>query len=409
MTPVVDQALLEKMIVLRRDLHRYPELSEQEERTESRICEMLHQLRIPFRHGVGGHGVVADLPGPPDVPYVALRADMDALPIQEETGLPFASAYAGRMHACGHDGHVSMLLGGAEMLARELDLPAPVRLLFQPAEELGKGALALIEAGALEGVGLIFGGHLDRHYPCGSIVVSDGVVNASTDTFRVEITGQGGHAARPHEGIDAVVVGSLLVMAIQTIVSREVNPAFPSVITVGRFEGGTASNVIAGRARLEGTIRAQHPEVRAHLKIALQRITEAVGKLHGADSRLEFLEGTPPVMNAPEPAALARQAAAAAVGTDNLRALKTANMGGEDFAYYLERIPGCYVRFGAQVPGREGFPAHSSKFDFDEHALGIGAAYYHAVARVAGQYLAEGRTGHPSLSPLPHGGRGESE
>jgi hippurate hydrolase len=178
-----------------------------------------------------------------------------------------------------------------------------------------------------------------------------------------------------------------MVMAIQTIVSREINPAQPSVVTVGRFDAGTAANVIAGQARLLGTIRAQHPEVRAHLKTSVQRIAEAVGQLHGARVALRFLDGTPPLINDRESAALARQAAAAVVGGDHVLEMKTANMGGEDFSYYLEKVPGCYIRFGAQLPGRESFPAHSSKFDFDEKALAVGAAYFHRVARTAGHWL----------------------
>jgi len=384
----IDPGLFARMVAIRRDLHQHPELSWQEKRTAGRVCAALGQIGVPHRR-VGETGIVADLPGPRGVHAVALRADLDALPIREETGLPFASIHEGRMHACGHDGHTSLLLGAAEMLAREV-LPAPVRLLFQPAEELGVGAQSLVEAGALDGVALVFGGHLDRHYPTGSIVVGDGTVNASTDTFHITITGQGGHAARPHESIDSVVVGSLMVMAIQTIVSREVNPAYPSVVTVGRFDAGTAANVISGQARLEGTIRAQDPSVRAHLREALRRIADATGHLHGAGVSVEFPEGTPPVINHPEAATLARQAAALAVGPANVLGLQTANMGGEDFSYYLEKARGCYVRFGAQVPGREGFPAHSSKFDFDEQALAVGAAYYHAVALVAGQWLCGG-------------------
>src|SRR5262249_26948851 len=178
---------------------------------------------------------------------------------------------------------------------------------------------------------------------------------------------------------------------------REVNPAHPSVVTVGRFEAGTAANVIAGQARLEGTIRAQDSEVRAHLKQAVRRIAEAVGQLHGAGITLEFCDGTPAVINHPSGAALARRAAEAVVGRANVLNLKTANMGGEDFSYYLEKVPGCYVRFGAQVPGREGFPAHSSKFDFDEQALAVGAAYFRTVAQVAGRWLRE--------SPFPPGRR----
>jgi hippurate hydrolase len=385
--PDVEPRLFDRMVAFRRDLHRHPELSGQETRTAARVDEALAKLGIPSRR-VAGTGIVADIPGRERVPRVALRADLDALPIHEETGLEFASLRPGLMHACGHDGHSSMLVGAAELLCRAGDLPAPVRLLFQPAEEKGTGALDLITAGALDGVGIIFGGHLDRHYPTGAIVVSDGVVNASTDSFRIAITGHGGHAARPHEAVDAVVVGSLMVIALQTIVSREVNPAYPSVVTVGRFDAGTAGNVIAGQATLDGTIRAQDPEVREHLKQSLRRIVTSVGQLHGAGVRLEFAEGTPAVLNEPGATALARQAAEAVVGRGNVLTLHTANMGGEDFAHYLERVPGCYVRFGAQAAGRESFPAHSSKFDFDEQALAVGAAYYAAVARTAGKRLA---------------------
>lgn len=388
MRTVIDPDVFAKIVAVRRDLHRYPELAWQEQRTAGRVAEVLRQLGIPFRQGVAKTGIVADLPGPGGVPAVALRADMDALPIREETGLPFASAHDGCMHACGHDGHVSMLLGAAELLARERHLAAPVRLLFQPAEERGAGAAAMVQAGALKHVGFIFGGHLDRHYPVGTIAVGDGVMNASTDTFRIDIAGQGGHAARPHETVDAVVVGSLLVTAIQTIVSREVNPASPSVVTVGRFDAGTAANVIAGQARLEGTIRTQDRQVRAHLKASLQRITTAIGQLHGAAVTLHFTEGTPPVVNDPAGVALARAAAAEVVGPEKVLPMNMVNMGGEDFSFYLEKVRGCYVRFGARFEGKTNYPAHSSKFDFDERALAVGAAYFHAVAAVAGRALA---------------------
>jgi hippurate hydrolase len=375
------------MISLRREFHRHPELSGEEKGTSARISEELTRLGISFRQGVAGYGIIADIPGPAGVPYLALRADMDALPVHEETELPFASVNRGCMHACAHDGHMSMLLGAAELLVRDDDRPAPVRLIFQPSEEKGSGAQDMIDAGALEGVGAIFGGHLDRHYLAGTIVVTEGIVNASTDGFRIEITGQGGHAARPHESIDAVVVGSLLVMALQTIVSREVNPAHPAVVTVGRFEAGTAFNVIAGQALLEGTIRAQEREVRDRLKRSLRRMCESVGQLHGAGVAVTFVEGTPSLHNAPPMVGLARLAAEMVVGKDNIDQMRVANMGGEDFANYVEKVPGCYVRFGAQVKGRESYPAHSSKFDFDENALEVGAAYYHAVARVAGRWL----------------------
>jgi amidohydrolase len=383
----------DRMIACRRLLHQNPELSGREEQTAAHVAEWLRRLSIPIRTGVGGHGIVADIPGSTERGRIALRADLDALPIQEETGLPFASVHPGVMHACGHDGHTSMLLGAAELLCREPELPVSVRLIFQPAEELGVGAASMVAAGALDGVVRIFGAHVDRHYATGEIALSDSVMNASTDTFEVTITGQGGHAARPHESVDAVVVGSLMVMALQTIVSREVNPAFPSVVTVGRFVSGTAANVIAGQAKLSGTIRAQHPEVREHLKRSLRRIVDSVGSLHGATVGVEFSEGTPPVINDPASAALARQAAAQVVGTRGVVPLKSANMGGEDFSYYLEKVPGSYVRIGARCPGSENFPAHSSRFDFDEEAMLVGAAYFHAVALNAGRQLRTGSAG----------------
>ncbi len=380
------QDVFDRIVALRRDLHQHPELSWSEHRTMGRISAQLDDLGIPHRKAVAGTGILADLPGVNDGPRIGLRADTDALPVHEETGLDFASVHEGVMHACGHDGHTSMLVGAAQMLLAKPP-PLPIRLIWQPAEEMGQGAKALVEEGALDGVSMIFGGHLDRHYPPGTLVVTDGPVNASTDTFRIEITGKQGHGARPHETVDAIVIGSLFVTSLQTIVSREIDPAHPSVISVGRFEAGSAPNVIAGRALLEGTIRAQQPSVREHLCRSIERIARAVGELHGAGMKVEVQLGTPPVINPPLPTSLARAAAAEIVGADQVLTLHTANMGGEDFAYYMEQIPGAYIRYGAQVPGRESFPAHSSRFDIHEDALGIGAAWLDRVARVAGDHV----------------------
>jgi len=385
--PPIRQDIYDRIVSLRRLLHRYPELSGRETNTSAVIADFLQGLGIQFRANVAGTGIVADIPGSAEGPCVVLRADMDALPIQEETGLEFASVHDGVMHACGHDGHTAMLLGAAALLSDDKDLPAPVRLIFQPAEEKGTGAQAMIQAGALDGAGLIFGGHLDRHYQPGAIVVSEGAVNASSDNFIIEIVGQGAHGARPHESIDAVVVGSLMIMALQTIVSREVDPARPSVVSVGQFQAGTAPNVIAGQAKLAGTVRAQDATVRRQLLSSIRRIAESIAQLHGARMQVSVKEGTPPLINQPDMADLARCAAIEAVGKANVFPLKTANMGAEDFSYYLEQIPGAYVRFGGQISGKEGFPAHSSKFDFDETALGVGAAYYQAIAKIAGRRL----------------------
>src|SRR5262249_36881673 len=293
MIPRAIPSLKERLVSFRRDLHRNPELGFEEVRTTEKIAEALEELGVKFRVPAGDTGVIADIPGRPGVPAIALRADIDALPLREETGLEFASLLEGKMHACGHDGHTAMLIGAASLLNAERSLRAPVRLIFQPAEELGKGAAFMVESGALENVAMIFGGHIDRHFRTGVIAVTDGVVNASTDDFEIRITGKGGHAARPHETVDAVVVGSLMVMALQTIVSREVNPAHPSVITVGLFQAGSAPNVIAAQCGLSGTIRAQDAFVRNQLKSAVKHMALTIGQLHGAHVTVDFREGMP--------------------------------------------------------------------------------------------------------------------
>lgn len=382
-------SLSDRLIAFRRDLHQHPELGWKEERTCRKIADELERLGISYRCIEGSTGIIADIPGPEGVPAVALRADIDALPVHEETDLEFASTNDGVMHACGHDGHTSMVIGAAELLLAEEALPAPVRLIFQPAEEVGDGALKIIEHGGLDNVGIIFGGHIDRHYETGKLIVTEGVVNASTDTFYITVNGKGGHAARPHETVDAVVVGSLMVMALQTMVSREVNPAHPSVVTVGKFVAGTASNVIAGRCHMEGTIRTQDEEVREHLKKSLIRIGSSVGQLHGANVTVELESGLPALINSKEGVELARQAAIEVVGAENVGEMPVANMGGEDFAFYIKHVPGCYIRFGAQIDGKE-YPAHSSSFVFDENALLIGSRYFRQIALNAGAALGRG-------------------
>jgi hippurate hydrolase len=390
------------MVRLRRALHRHPELSGQEQHTAERVCRELEALGVSFRAGVGGHGIVADLGGRQPGPSVALRADLDALPIDEETGLSFSSRQPGVMHACGHDGHASMLVGAAALLVASPPLEVPVRLIWQPAEETVTGARAMIGAGVLQGVGAIFGGHVDGNYPPGTIVVTDGPVNASTDSFAILVRGRQGHGARPHEALDATVVGALLVTALQTIVSREVHPAQPAVVTVGQFHSGQAPNVISGSARLAGTIRAQDEGVRQHLRDAVVRMAEAVARLHGARVDVEVAPGTPPVVNRDPAAALARAAASDAVGAHRVATLREANLGGEDFAHYLDHVPGCYVRFGSGVSGRESAPAHSGRFDFDERALAAGAAYFARVAQRSARWLATGeRADAPDCSPTP--------
>lgn len=377
----------DSIVSIRRDIHQHPELSGFENRTAEVIEKYLKELGLsPYR--LCKTAVICDLPGKnPDLPLIALRADTDALPIQEETGLPFSSVHEGIMHACGHDAHTAMLMGAAEVLSKSEPLDHGIRLIWQPAEETATGAKELVDAGILENVSLIFGGHVDRHYSPGVLAVTEGAVNASADIFEININGQQAHGARPHESLDAVVVGSLLVTAIQTIVSREIDPSHPSVVTVGEFHAGTACNVIAGKAKLTGTIRSQEKDVRDRLAASLERITQAIGQLHGANITINIKSVTPPLINSEDMTKVARQAALEAVGEDNITTLRTANMGGEDFAFFLQHVQGAYIRFGSQVEGLAGHPAHSSKFDVDEQALATGAAWFVEVAKSANTFL----------------------
>lgn len=384
--PPVPLELSARLVAFRRELHRHPETSGKEIETARRIERWLGDLGLEPRR-VCETGIVADLPGGAG-PRIALRADIDALPIVEETGLPFASQNPGVMHACGHDGHAAMLLGAGELLADDRRA-GPVRLIFQPAEEVGAGARALVEAGVLDGVVAIFGGHLDVHYPAGTIFVTPGPVAASTDLLRVRIVGQGGHAARPHETVDAVVVASHVVLALQHVVSRGIDPAEAAVITIGRLQAGEVANAIAGSALLEGSIRALGAEVRQQLLTEADRVVRATAALHGAVAEVEIERGTPPVVNDERLTALAREAAVRIAGPEHVAPLPSANMAGEDFSVYQERVPGCYVRYGAR-PAGTAHPNHSSRFDFDEAALGWGAAWLAEVARVAGQGLEGG-------------------
>ena len=307
---------------------------------------------------------------------------MDALPGYENTDLPFASTLEGKMHACGHDAHMAMVLGAAQLLA---DRPreADIVLVFQPAEEAGGGARTVMASGALDGVAAIFAGHVTQHYRVGEIMVAAGVVTAQTDRFLIDIQGRGGHGARPHEATDAVIIAGFLITVLQTLVSREIDPSHPSVVTVGRVEAGTAANVIADSARLEGTIRTTLPQVREHLHAGIRRMAKALGELHNARLDVDIQKGYPPVVNTRRETQLAYRAAHRLVGDAGLMQLDHPSMGGEDFSYYLEKIPGCYVRFGARPSDRDFVPLHSPAFDVDEAVLRVGAAFFDEVVRVA--------------------------
>jgi hippurate hydrolase len=382
---IVPEPLRRRLVELRRDLHEHPELSGREERTANVLHAALAALEPVKLERVAGTGVVARIRGrEAGAPLVAVRGDIDALPIQEKTGLPFASRHAGVMHACGHDVHATWAVGAAHLLAAR---PArgDVLIVLQPAEETGRGAAAILESGALGGVKAIFGAHVDRRFAVGEVVVQAGPLAASADEFEIELIGSGAHGARPHEAADVIVGAGALIGALQTIVSRRVNPAYPAVVSIGSVHAGSAPNIIPDRATLTGTLRATEPGTRQLLMDEVRRIAESTAALHRLRAKVTVELGTPPIVNPPEPTEWARQAAASVLGPDAIVPLGFLNMGGEDFSCYMERIPGCFLRVGAREAGTEPIPAHSPHFYAAEESIFIGAAVLAEAARVASE------------------------
>jgi hippurate hydrolase len=375
--------LLSRLAVLRRWFHQNPELAFKEAETAQRIIAELERLNIACEYAGVGHAVIGRIPGcDPEKMAIGLRAEMDALPCTESTGVSYASTNPGKMHACGHDAHMAMLIGAAEMLSKDPP-PGPVNLIFQPAEESGGGARTAIKDGALENVAAIFAGHVTHEYVTGKIMVRDGSVTAQSDRFVIRVRGKGGHGARPHEAIDAVIICGFLITALQTLVSRETNPLHSVVVTIGRVHAGSAANVIAEEAELEGSIRTFRPEVRRHIQQGMERMVSAAAELHDAEIHINFTEGYPPVINEPAATAVARAAAREIAGNDYVVEAEFPSMGSEDFAYYLDKVRGVFVRFGARHQDWEPVPLHSPVFDIDENVLPVGMRFYDRVARLA--------------------------
>ncbi len=375
--------LRDQLVTLRRAIHREPELAFKEHATADRLAKALGAMGIGDVRRLAGTGVVARIPGRDrSAPVVAIRGDIDALPIHESTGLPFASTVSGVMHACGHDVHATWAVGAAALLA-ENPAQGDVVIVLQPAEETGKGALAMLEAGALDGVVAIFGGHVDRRFQVGQIVADEGPLAASADTFEIELIGGGAHAARPHESRDPIVASAAVISALQTIVSRRLNPATPGVVTVGTIHSGSAPNVIPERATISGTVRAVEPVSRQLMLQEVKRVTESVATAFGVEARVTLDLGTPPLVNQSTTAAMARRAAVDVVGARNVVPLGFLNLAGEDFAHYLERVPGCFLRIGAREEGGAVIPAHASTFYAAEQSIFVGAAVLAKCAHVA--------------------------
>lgn len=385
----------EFLITLRRDLHRTPELAWKEHGTQARLRAALTELGITDVSDVATTGLIARIPGSGTGATVAIRGDIDALPITEATGLPFASATPGLMHACGHDMHASWTVGAAMLLARS---PAvgEVRVLLQPAEELGAGAPVVLESGALDGVVAIFGGHVDWRYQVGEIVADPGPLAASTDTFDVVFHGRGGHGARPQDAIDPVVALAAFIGDLQTVVSRILDPAMPGVISVGVVEAGRAPNVIPETALCRGTIRATTSSTRRLLATELERIAHGVATTHRMTAAVTLSEGTPPLLNTARASGWAQSAVRALAGESALRSLAVANMGGEDFAFYTEKMDGCFMRVGTWREGRSRAGVHTPRFDPDEDAIFMAAA---VLAESARRASAGAWNGHASDTP----------
>jgi hippurate hydrolase len=379
---------VEALYALRRDLHAHPELSWQEERTAGRLEEVLRSLGARDVRRVARTGVTAVVPGTsPGAPRIALRGDIDALPIHEATGLPYASTRDGVMHACGHDVHATWTIAAAmSLLARPAR--SDVLVVLQPAEEVGTGATALLEAGALDGVATIFGGHVDRRFAVGEVIAESGPLAASADMFTLEVRGRGAHGARPHESADPIVAAAAIVTALQTIVARRLDPAAPAVVTVGSIRGGVASNVIPESVTMTGTLRAMDPVTRQRLLDEVARIATLVGEAHGVQVDATMERGTPPIVNPAREAGWAQAAARRALGEGAVVPFGITNMGGEDFAFYMERIPGCFLRIGAREAGGERIGAHNPRFYAHDEAILVGGAVLAECARVAADALA---------------------
>jgi amidohydrolase len=373
----------------RHRLHRIPELSFEEFKTADAIRAELTLLGIPFTAGVANAPTATvALIGDESKPCVALRADIDALPVSEQTGVAYASTHPGRMHACGHDGHMATLMGTASVLKSMADeLPVCVKLIFQPAEEGGGGAGRLVDAGVLDGrigpnVSAIFGLHGWPGLKVGTIATKPGALLAATDNFLAIFIGKGCHGAYPHLGADPIATACEAVTSLQKFVSRETDPTDSAVVTIGRMQGGTAVNVIPDTASIEATVRTLTPQQRTRAKEALERRCRGIALANGCELKFKWLEGYPPTVNDPAMADYVAITARQTLGADRFVPVARASMGGEDFAYYLEKVPGCFFLVGVEPVERNGYPSlHSGRYDFTDAALGVGMRMFVELIR----------------------------
>jgi len=375
------------VIDLRRQFHMYPEPGWEEHDTSAAIAAALDSLNIPFKR-IAPTGIIADLEGGRPGRTVALRADMDALPLTEKNSHAYVSRNPGFCHACGHDAHMAMLLGAAGILAEVKNhLRGSIRLIFQPAEEIFGGAGTIIDAGGLNGVDSIFGMHILGRLPAGRAAVSPGAVMAAANHFTITVTGRSGHGGLPHQGVDALLAASAIVIHLQSIVSREIDPLDTAVVSIGRLSAGTAYNIIAGSAWMEGTTRCFTETMSSRLAKKIERVASNTARAYNTHAELAYAPSVPPTVNDPECAELAANTIDTLCGPEN-REQMTPLTGAEDFAFYLRKVPGVFVFLGGGNASRGlAYPQHHESFDIDEAALEVGAALY---AQYAIDFLNQG-------------------
>lgn len=373
----VFRSRLPRFASLRRDIHAHPETAFEEERTAEKVANLLAGWGIEVHRGMAGTGVIGVLRAGDNSRSIGLRADMDALPLQEKNSFPHHSRFPGKMHACGHDGHTTMLLAAAEYLAETRRFDGTVNFIFQPAEESAGGGRVMVEEGLFQKFPMdsVFGLHNWPGLPVGTLAVHDGPAMAGSDQIRITVTGHGAHGAMPHQGVDPILVGSALVQALQSVVSRNTDPLASAVVSITQFQSGHTTNVIPDQALLRGTVRYFRPEQQDMLEAALQRICNGIAAAFNASIVLEYARSYPPTINTPDEAQTCVRVAAGLFGADKVLTHLEPSMGAEDFSFLLGEKPGCYVWLG-NGPGEGGCMLHNPLYDFNDGIIPLGASYW---------------------------------